>query len=76
MNIEKCGSQYKLQEDCLSELFDDDDKIIIEDEAIIEDALLEVRQKQDFDARRRLERLMEEKRLRSELDDLLDYIRD
>ncbi len=62
-----------MQEDCLSELFDDDDKILIEDESMIEDALLDEHQKQDFDARRRLERLMEEKRLRSELDDLLDY---
>lgn len=60
----------------MSELFDDtdDDKVLIVDDDLIEaeNLLVDVRQKGSSDARRRLEDLMEEKRLREELEDYLD----
>lgn len=60
----------------MSELFDetDDDKALIVDDDLIEaeHAMVDVRQKHTSDARRRLEDLMEEKRLREELEDYLD----
>lgn len=60
----------------MSELFDetDDDKVLAVDDDLIEaeQALGDVRQKNTSDARRRLEDLMEEKRLREELEDYLD----
>ncbi len=60
----------------MSELFDetDDDKVLTVDDDLIEaeQALGDVRQKNTSDARRRLEDLMEEKRLREELEDYLD----
>ncbi len=60
----------------MSELFDetDDDKVSIVDDDLIEaeHAMVDIRHKSNSDARRRLEDLMEEKRLREELEDYLD----
>lgn len=61
----------------MGKLFDDDeDKSLLTDEEIVEDEEIlmvgEVRQKLTSDARRRLENLLEEKRLRDELEDFLD----
>lgn len=71
------------REDRMTELFDDDaeDKTLIaEDEIVeeIEDVVEEViaqdaRQRTTPDARRRLEKLLEDKRLQNELEDFLDY---
>lgn len=63
------------------ELFDDDaeDKALVsEDDIVDEEAaadliVQETRQRPACDARRRLESLLEEKRLRDELEDFLDY---
>ncbi|MDP3560618.1 MAG: hypothetical protein Q8R83_00345 [Legionellaceae bacterium] len=59
----------------MSELFDDtdEDKALIVDEDLVEaeSVIVDVRQKPTSDARRRLEDLMEEKRLREELEDYL-----
>ena len=62
----------------MSELFDDDEDKVIDAEAqdIEEDAptiVLDGRQRPHSDARRRLENLLEEKRLRDELEDFLDF---
>ena len=64
----------------MSELFDDDeeDKALdsvdeLEDAEDAEDAVLDPRQRPSSDARRRLEKLLEEKRLRDELEDFFDY---
>ncbi len=60
----------------MSELFDDEDEktIITEDEVIEEkDLIVDNRQRPASDARRRLENLLDEKRLRDELEDFLDY---
>lgn len=65
----------------MSELFDDDeDKIIVAeaedivdlDEAV-DDILLDANERPTADARRRLENMLEEKRLRDELEDFLDF---
>ena len=62
----------------MSELFEDEE----EKESIAEDEFVEVeevvsnsrqQQRPNADARRRLENLLEEKRLRDELEDFLDY---
>lgn len=62
----------------MSELFDDDaeDKVLVEDEVVDEDVeaiIVDDIQPPACDARRRLEKLLEDKRLESELDDFLDY---
>ena len=59
----------------MSELFDDDEQdLISEDEfAEPEEAIANTRDLGASDARRRLESLLEEKRLRDELEDYLDY---
>ena len=67
----------------MSELFDDEDKSLdAEDESIevdveeveeLEEAVLDHRQRPVSDARRRLEDLLDDKRLRDELEDFLDY---
>lgn len=60
----------------MSELFDDEDKTLGEgvEEAFedAEDVLLESKQRTSSNARRRLETLLEDKRLRDELKDYLD----
>ena len=60
----------------MTELFDDvdDDKVLMTDDdlASVEDVMAEICQKPTIDARRRLEHLMDEKRLRDELEDFLE----
>lgn len=62
----------------MSELFDDEEEkaLIVEDEIEEseepEEIIKENRQRPSFDARRRLENLLDEKRLRDELKDFLD----
>ena len=64
----------------MSELFDnDEDKVLVAEDEVIE-SLDEVTEAEDLDsqhpnsaARRRLENLLDEKRLRNELEDFLDY---
>jgi hypothetical protein len=59
----------------MSELFDDDDKIVIADDDLLgAEEIIETQRTKPLvsDARRRLEALMEEKRLKSELDDEWD----
>jgi hypothetical protein len=53
----------------MTDLFDDEEKIVVEDDVNPEDALQEPPMS---DARRRLEQLMEERRLREELKDSFD----
>lgn len=57
----------------MTELFDDD-KVLIADEPFVEsnEVVKEMPLSVDVDARRRLENLLEERRLQSELDDFLD----
>jgi len=61
----------------MSELFDDEeeDKELSTEDAFVdvEEVILDNRQRPTSDARKRLENLLEEKRLRDELDDFLDY---
>ena len=57
----------------MSELFDDEDKaLIVEDEVVETEVAIDSRHRSLLDARRRLENLMDEKRLRDELEDYLD----
>lgn len=60
----------------MSELFDDteeDKTIIVEDSVdLIDKIVVETPARAPLDARRRLEHLMEDKRLRAELEDFLD----
>ena len=58
----------------MTELFDDEEKALIVDDEIPEDGniILDNRQRPVSRARKRLEDLMEEKRLRSELEDFID----
>jgi hypothetical protein len=59
----------------MSELFDDDDKIVIADDDLVEaEEIIDTQRVKPVvsDARRRLEALMEEKRLQSELEDEWD----
>lgn len=60
----------------MSELFDNDEEkdLIAEDEFVDEqDILGEQSSYSTYDARRRLESLLEEKRLKDEIEDFLDY---
>jgi hypothetical protein len=60
----------------MSELFDDEEgkELVAEEEALdAEEIVSESRGKPSADARRRLESLLEEKRLRDELEDYADY---
>ncbi|WP_133129381.1 PA3496 family putative envelope integrity protein [Legionella yabuuchiae] len=60
----------------MSNLYDEDEEkeLLAEDEFVEADELiLDSRIGSTSDARRRLENLLEEKRLREELDDFLDY---
>ena len=61
----------------MSELFeeDDDEKVSTEEDGIeqAEDPSLDSLPLRTSDARRRLERMLEEKRLRDELEDFLDF---
>lgn len=57
----------------MSELFEDDE-LILEDKDVVEVEKIELIEEPlvTMDARRRLEQLLEEKRLREELEDFLD----
>lgn len=60
----------------MSELFDDaEHKALVAEDNFeeVDDVITDNRQRPTFDARRRLENLLDEKRLRNELDDFLDY---
>lgn len=60
----------------MSELFDDEEeKVLVAEEEFSEPEAIEVdtRQRGTSDARRRLENMLEEKRLRDELEDFVDY---
>lgn len=59
----------------MSELFDDEEKDIIAEDEFVEpeEVILDARSGSDVNARRRLENLLEEKRLQDELEDFLDY---
>ena len=61
----------------MSELFDDEEEKEINGEEEFTESedlpIVETRQRPGVDARRRLENLLEEKRLRDELEDFLDY---
>jgi hypothetical protein len=57
----------------MSELFDDEDKGLIEEELQDTNEITLDEDDPIFDARRRLEKMLEEKRLRDELEDFLDY---
>ena len=58
----------------MGELFEEDDKALVLDDTLDEreEIVIETRPGSVSDARRRLENLMEEKRLRDELEDYLD----
>ena len=58
----------------MSEIFDDDDaeKVLVNDD-VLDDPVLEHSDQPISDARRRLEQVLEEKRLRDELQDFFDY---
>lgn len=58
----------------MTELFEDDDKIVVGDDEVVDVESEEAWEKQDkieqaSDARRRLEDLLDERKLREELDD-------
>lgn len=59
----------------MSDLFDEDDIEEVDNFANSEDELIntETIENPTLDARRRLENMLEEKRLRDELDDFVDY---
>lgn len=62
----------------MADLFDDSDEKELEEEfageeEVIEEVIFEAQEAEPSDARRRLESLLEERRLREELDDFLDY---
>lgn len=59
----------------MSELFDEEKESLNEEEFVEgeEEVVLEDIEDASLDARRRLENLLEERRLRNELEDFLDY---
>lgn len=60
----------------MTELFDSEDELVDEDGFIGSDDEIDVDtcgEEKTLDARRRLENMLEEKRLRDELDDFVDY---
>ena len=61
----------------MSELFDDEDKILVVETDVevddVEEIIRDNRQRPISDSRRRLENMLDEKRLRDELEDFLDY---
>ncbi len=72
----KFNCYFNFREDSMSNLYDEDEEkeLLAEDEFVEADELiLDSRIGSTSDARRRLENLLEEKRLREELDDFLDY---
>lgn len=60
----------------MSELFEnDEEKVVVAEDALVEvlDEIDELEEPPISDARRRLENLLDEKRLRDELDDFPDF---
>jgi hypothetical protein len=58
----------------MSELFDEDDTLIEESfEADDNEVTIDTSEANTLDARRRLEKMLEEKRLRDDLDDFSDF---
>ena len=59
----------------MSEMFDDEDDLVEGDLFVNsdEDVDIDTSESSTLDARRRLENMLEEKRLRDELDDFVDY---
>lgn len=59
----------------MTELFDNDKDDLLEDDFIADDKTVDIDASDThlLDARRRLEKMLEEKRLRDELDDFVDY---
>lgn len=59
----------------MSEMFDEEDDLVEGDPFVSpdEDVDIDTSESSILDARRRLEKLLEEKRLRDELDDFVDY---
>lgn len=59
----------------MSDLFDEEDDLVEEEFVNTEDEIvdIDVNEGSTLDARRRLENMLEEKRLRDELDDFVDY---
>ena len=62
----------------MSELFEEDEEEVIEvvddfEEVEVDTEITEIPNGGNLDARRRLENMLEEKRLRDELDDFVDY---
>ncbi|MFC3908778.1 PA3496 family putative envelope integrity protein [Legionella dresdenensis] len=57
----------------MSDLFDEDDDLVEESFEDENDVELDKEESSLMDARRRLEQMLEEKRLRDELDDFVDY---
>jgi hypothetical protein len=62
----------------MSELFEEDEEDVIEvvddfEEVEVDTEITEIPNGGSLDARRRLENMLEEKRLRDELDDFVDY---
>jgi hypothetical protein len=61
----------------MSDLFEEDEDVVLEVgddfEDIDVDAEVVEKDNQGIDARRRLENMLDEKRLRDELDDFMDY---
>ncbi len=59
----------------MGDIFDDEEDIVDEDEFVSADGTsgADLHKDSVLDARRRLENMLEEKRLRDELDDFIDY---
>lgn len=58
----------------MTELFEDDEIDVVEDPFNAEETVdIDMSETTTLDARRRLEKKLEEKRLRDELDDFVDY---
>ena len=70
--MKRCTSMLIDSEDSMSELFDDEDDQPIEPEELVHDNY----QASPSEARRRLESLLAEKKLRDELEDFFDDFED
>lgn len=59
----------------MSELFDDEDKMLLNEEDLsdLDNLTVESKKNTDADARRRLEDFLDERRLREELLDVIEY---
>lgn len=59
----------------MTELFENDKDDLLDDDFIPDDKVVAINASESIplDARRRLEKMLEEKRLQNELDDFIDY---